>query len=213
MQLASPAPADAAGRMSAREFRAFEAERPEHERWELIAGIPVMMPPALIVHNCIAGNLDRLLNTALAKHDPTRFSVQRSGVELGLEVDDYRPEPDLMVLDADYAPEQRYVERAYLLAEIVSSTDYKRIPGGTEPWIEVKRRLYLAHEPCEAVLIIEQTQIEVRLDLRTEAGWTATKLKQREDELAIPSFGLRCRVSDLYEGTPLQPRTLKPSQG
>src|SRR5688500_7203844 len=102
-------------RMSAREFRAFEAGRPEHERWELIGGVPVMLVPPLLVHNCLAGNLDRLLNEALAVHDPTRFSVQRSGVELGLDTDEYRPEPDVMVLDSDYAPEQRYVERAYLL--------------------------------------------------------------------------------------------------
>jgi Uma2 family endonuclease len=192
--------------MSAREFRAFEAGRPEHERWELIAGVPVMMVPPLLVHNCIAGNLDRLLNAALLEHDPTRWCVQRSGVELGLDTDEYRPEPDVMVLDSDYAPEQRYVERAYLLAEIVSSTDYERIPGGAEPWIEVKRRLYLAHAHCQAVLIIEQSRIEVRLDVRTEKGWSSSKLADPDDELVLPTFGLRCLVGDLYEATPLRPR-------
>ena len=201
-----------AGRMSATEFRAFEAGRPEHERWELIAGVPVMMPPALIVHNRIAGNLCRLLNAALDDFDPTRFAVQGSGVELGLDVDDYRPEPDVMVLDADYPAEQRYVERAYLLAEVVSSTDYERIPGGVEPWIEVKRRLYLAHAPCEAVVIIDQTRIEVRVDIRTGAGWKGMELTDSNDELALPSFGLRCRVADLYDGTPLQPRP-RPGRG
>ena len=54
-----------AHRMSASEFRAFEAGRPEHERWELIAGVPVMMVPPLLVHNRIADNLTRLLNAAL----------------------------------------------------------------------------------------------------------------------------------------------------
>jgi Uma2 family endonuclease len=196
--------------MSAREFRAFAEGRPDHERWELIAGVPVMMPPPFIVHNWIADNLGRLLNEALERHDPTRISLQRCGVELGLETDEYRPEPDLMVLDADIEPEQRYVERAYLLAEVVSSTDYAKIPGGREPWIEVKRRLYLAHEPCEAVLIIEQTRIEVRVDVRTEAGWTSAKLSNAADELLLPSFGLRCRVADIYNGTPLQPRVARP---
>lgn len=194
------------GRMSASEFRAFEAGRPEHERWELIAGVPIMMVPPLLVHNLIAGNLDRLLNDALAEHDPTRFSVQRSGVELGLETDEYRPEPDVMVLDTDFAPDQRYVECAYLLAEVVSSTDYERVPGGREPWIEVKRRLYLAHPPCEAVVIIEQSRIEVRVDTRTDVGWTSAKLKSADDALVLPSFGLRCRVGNLYDATPLHPR-------
>jgi Uma2 family endonuclease len=191
------------GRMSASEFRAFEAGRPDHERWELIAGVPVMMAPPLIVHNRIADNLSRLLNDALGRHDPTRFSVQRSGVELGLDFDDCRPEPDVMVLDTDYAPDQRYVERAYLLAEVVSSTDYEQIPGGREPWIEVKRRLYLAHPPCEAVMIIEQSRVEVRLDLREEGGWTPMEFTESGDELFLPTFGLRCRVADLYDLTPL----------
>lgn len=195
-----------AQRMSAREFRAFEARRPEHERWELIAGVPVMMTPPLLVHNFIAGNLNRLLNEALAAFDSMRRSVQRSGVELGLNIDEYRPEPDVMVLDADYAADQRYVHRAYLLAEIVSGTDYERVPGGSDPWIEVKRRLYMAHAPCEAVVIIEQSRVEVRLDLRTRTGWKQSKLKKLEDELTLPSFGLRCRVADLYADTPLRPR-------
>ena len=200
-------------RMSAREFRAFEAERPEHERWELIAGVPVMMVPPLLVHNRIADNLSRLLNDALDDHDPTRFSVQRSGVELGLETDEYRPEPDVMVLDFDYAPDQRYVERTYLLAEIVSSTDYDRIPGGSEPWIEVKRRLYLAHAHCEAVLIIEQSRIEVRLDVRTEQGWRSSTLANPDDELVLSAFGLRCSVGDLYDGTPHRPRQRRGRHG
>jgi Uma2 family endonuclease len=192
--------------MSAREFRAFEATRPENERWELIAGVPVMMVPPLLVHNVIANNLNLLLNAALSRHDPARICLQRCGVELGLADDEYRPEPDVMVLDADFAPDQRYVDRAYLLAEIVSSTDYAPIPGSPEPWIEVKRQLYLAHSPCEAVLIVEQSRVEVRLDRRTEAGWNTSKLTKLDDELVLPMFGLRRPVADLYAGTPLRPR-------
>ena len=118
-------------RMSGAEFRAFQETRPDPERWELIKGIPVMMVPPLIAHQRIAGNLERLLNDALAKHNPTRIAVHESGVELGNVVlekfgDDYRPEPDVIVLDADFESRQRFVERAYLVAEIVSDTDPRR---------------------------------------------------------------------------------------
>jgi hypothetical protein len=34
--------------------------------------------------------------------------------------EDFRPEPDVAVIDSDYLPDQRFVERAYLLAEVVS---------------------------------------------------------------------------------------------
>jgi Uma2 family endonuclease len=197
--------------MSGREFRSFQEGRPDHERWELIRGVPVMMVPPTITHQRIADNLTRLLNEALAKHDPARFAVSRSGVELGTAVleefgEDYRPEPDVMVLDADYEARQRFVERAYVVAEIVSDTDNEPVAGTKERWIAIKRRLYLAHPPCEAVLLVDPFHIGVGIDLRTERGWVSAKLTRLDEFLTIPSCGLKCRVADVYEGTPLNRR-------
>jgi Uma2 family endonuclease len=126
----------------------FQETRPDHERWELVKGVPIMMVPPTIAHRRIADNLTRLLNDALAKPDPTRFAVSASGVELGDVAlarigEDYRPEPEVMVMDADYELRQRFVDRAYVVAEIVSDTDNEPVPGEKEPWIAIKRRLYL----------------------------------------------------------------------
>jgi Uma2 family endonuclease len=136
--------------------------------------------------------------------DPSRLATQRLGIELGSS--NCRPEPDVGVIDADYEAGQRFVERVYLLAEIVSVTDEVRVSGMDRDWIEVKRDLYLAHAACEAVLIIEQDWIEVRVDVRSDKGWESLKLGP-DDELSLPAFGLRCSVTDLYDGTPLQPRS------
>jgi Uma2 family endonuclease len=195
-----------AWRMSGAEFRAFQNGRPEHERWELIAGVPMMMLPPTMTHNHIADNLHELLAEALRRHDPSRRATQRPGLEL--TSDDYRPEPDVAVIDSEYEMGQRFVERAYLLAEIVSGTDLAPIPGGTQTWIAAKREIYLAHEPCEAVLIIEQDRMEVHLDLKEAEGWE-THVLGADDELLLPSFGLRCPVKALYQGTPLQPRAAR----
>jgi Uma2 family endonuclease len=195
-----------ARRMSAERFRAFQAGRPDHERWELIAGVPIMMAPPTIVHNRIASNLERLLNDALAADDPARVAAQRLGVELASG--DYRPEPDVGVIDADYEAEQRFADRLYLLAEVVSDTDALRDPDTGRKWIEVKRNIYLAHPACEAVVIVEQDRMEVRVDTRTGKGWTSQTLGSA-DELCLPGFGLHCAVADLYEGTPLQPRPIR----
>jgi Uma2 family endonuclease len=190
--------------MTAAEFRAFQDGRPDHERWELIAGVAVMMLPPLLVHNLIATNLGYLLTVALAKHNPSRCALQRSGIELGLPNDEYRPEPDVMVIDRDFAPDQRFAERAYLLAEIISSTDREPVPGGREPWINVKRRLYKAHSACEVVLVIEQARVDVQVETRVESGWTSSRLRDVRDAFSLPGFGLHCRVADLYAGTPHQ---------
>jgi Uma2 family endonuclease len=193
-----------AGRMSGRDFRAFQDGRPDHERWELVAGVPMMMTPPTLTHNRIAGNLERLLNDALAAHAPDRVALQRPGIELGSG--EFRPEPDVAVIDAAFDPGQRFVERAYLLAEIVSSSDDVRVPTTGAKWIEVKRSIYLAHPACEAVLMIEQDQMEVRVDVRTKTGWNARTLGAA-DELHLQGFGLRCALAQIYDGTPLRRRT------
>jgi Uma2 family endonuclease len=197
--------------MTGAEFRSFQETRPDHERWELVKGVPVMMVPPTISHQRIADNLTRLLNDALAKHDPTRIAVSRSGVELGDAAlapvgEDYRPEPDVMVMDADYEPRQRFVDRAYVVVEIVSDTDHEPVPETKEPWIAVKRRLYLGHPACEAVLLIDPYRVEISVDLRTEDGWTSATLTRLDEQLTIPGCGLRCLVADIYNGTPLNRR-------
>jgi hypothetical protein len=68
----------------------------------------------------------------------------------------------------------------------------------------VKRDLYRSHQHCEAVLVIAQDRMEAELDLKTDVGWKSSVVKGGAAELAIPAFGFRCFVADLYERTPLQ---------
>jgi Uma2 family endonuclease len=131
------------------------------------------------------------------------WRTQRLGVELASG--NYKPEPDVAVIDADYEAKQRFVDRVYLAAEVVSDTDELKDPDSDKRWIGAKREIYLAHPHCEAVLLIEQDRMEVRVDVRTAGGWSSSTLGPAE-ELSLPGFGLRCAVADLYEGTPLRPR-------
>ncbi len=132
--------------------------------------------------------------------------MQRLGLELG--GGEYKPEPDVGVIDAEYDAGQRFVEKAYLLSEVVSEMDEISVPGTNRRWIDVKRDLYRSHEHCEAVLVIAQDRMEVELDLKTETNWQRSVLKGGGAELVIPAFGFRCLVSELYERTPLQPRAV-----
>jgi hypothetical protein len=68
----------------------------------------------------------------------------------------------------------------------------------------VKREIYINHAACEVVLVIEQDRMEVRVGSMTEGAWHSRTLGP-SDELVLPSFGLRCTVRALYEGTPLAP--------
>jgi hypothetical protein len=90
--------------------------------------------------------------------------------------EDYRPEPDVLVTDADDEPRQRFVDRVF--AEIVSDTDDEPAPGEKEQWIAIKRRLYLAHPPCEALILIDPHRVDIRTDLRMTHGWASERLTE-----------------------------------
>jgi Uma2 family endonuclease len=190
-------------------FRSWIESRPEEERWELIDGVAILMTPPTLAHQRIASNLERLLNDALESHDPSRAAFQRAGLDLRPEVQNYQPEPDVAVVDAEYAAGQRYSGRFYLAAEVVSPTDNRKDGEDDEVWAEKKRSAYRDHPNCACVLVIEQDRYEVRIDLRTESGWTTRTLRDPNGLIELPPFGLICRVADLYKGTPLERQALR----
>jgi hypothetical protein len=73
-------------------------------------------------------------------------------------------------------------------------------------YIESKREIYKLHAHCECILTIQQNRCEVRVDKRIQDGWEDQLLNKLDDVLDLASFGLRCKVSDLYRGTAIQPR-------
>ena len=111
---------------------------------------------------------------------------------------DYDPEPDVVVIDTNTDDDQRYFDRFYLAAEVVSSSDRKTV--------ESKRNIYKSHSDCRCVLIIDQKRVDVRAALLTDVGWTERRLTRTADALVLEDFGLHCTLADLYRGTALQPR-------
>ena len=122
-------------------FRAFYDSRPEEEHWELIDGVPMMMASATLIHQRIASNLERVLNDALEIRNPAWAAYQRVGVNLRPDVNNYDPEPDVVVVDnVVKSSDQRYVDRFHLAAEVVSDSDGARV--------ELKRDVYKKHPHC-----------------------------------------------------------------
>jgi Uma2 family endonuclease len=193
-------------RMSVELFRRFVDNRPDEEHWELIDGVAMMMAPPTLAHQCIASNLQRLLYAALEAHAPTLSVLQSSGVNLGPAVKDYDPEPDIVVIDSELVerPGERYAAHFYLVAEIVSASD--RVD------VAAKRAVYRLHESCKCILTVQQDRCEVRVELRSENDWTEQVVSQPDDVLALPEFGLCCKVAELYRGTAIQPRRSQPQR-
>ena len=124
--------------LTMKQFHAFRDLRPEEEKWELIDGVPMMMPPPTLIHQRIAANLDRLLNAQLEKVKPEWRSDREVGVWLKGD-EKYNPEPDVTVINAAIAIGQIYVRRFYFVAEVLSDSDKKVV-------LEAKLRYYQGHE-------------------------------------------------------------------
>ena len=187
-----------APQLTMRQFHAFRDERPKEEKWELIDGVPMMMPPPTLVHQRIARNLETLLNTHLQGARPEWQADREVGVWLKGD-EKYNPEPDVTVIDAAIALGQIYVERFYFVAEILSESDRREV-------LEAKLAYYQQHEHNKCVLFVRQDRVGAdQHDRQGDGTWQARALTTLEAPLMFPGIGSVGRLGDLYRFTPLDP--------
>ena len=189
----TPFPVREDGKFSVEEFFALIESRPEEERWQLIDGVAMMMPPPTLVHQRIAANLALELNIHFRSHRPDLFALQEVGLIVP-EAELFRPEADVAVLDAaaDY---ESYSKKFYLVAEILSDSN-------TDKDIAVKRQRYLQHPDNRYFILIDQKLIRVEV-LARAAAWQPQVLQAPDDILQLPDLGFAVALSALYRGTPL----------
>jgi Uma2 family endonuclease len=176
------------------QFHAFRDERPKEEKWELIGGVPMVMPPPTLMHQRISGNLEAMLNDGLSRVNPE----WRADREIGLllpDDDKYNPEPDVTVIDADIAIGQIYAERFYFVAEVLSGSDKPAV-------LNAKLAYYKEHPPCRGVLFVRQDRIEAELFVR-DAAWVSQRMLDPAGRIVIPAIGDIGPLAGLYRHTPL----------
>jgi Uma2 family endonuclease len=199
MNLNTPAP-PALGTMDVDEFMAFLETRSDRERWDLIEGIAVMMASPNHAHQRISSNLSQLLNTAFAARKLDLFAYIGTAVR-SPGVRNFQPQPDVVVVPG-VSGYDLYSEHFQLAAEVLSPTNRRQE-------IDMKLRAY-----CEApdnlyAVVIEPREFLVEIYSK-RGNWQPAILTKADDSIEMPEFGLRCRVADLYVGTPLDPRRAKP---
>lgn len=176
-------------------FLAFYDTRPDEEQWQLIDGVAILMTPPLLVHQVVASNLQQLLNAIAEKQASSWRAYQRIGIELpGFSY--YRPEPDVAVIDRDIPPDRRHVDRFYLVAEVLSSSDEERLM--------LKRKFYRSHEHNRAILSLGQERMELELERRTTEGWSTELLTGPDAVVDLMDFGVSFQLRELYRNTPVK---------
>jgi Uma2 family endonuclease len=182
--------------LSLKVFHAFRDSRPEEEKWELIDGVPMMMPPPTLVHQRIASNLEALLNERLQRVEP----AWRADREIGLLVpgdEKYNPEPDVTIIDAEIRLGQLYADRFYLVAEVLSESDQPEV-------IAAKLAYYKSHAPNRAVLLVRQVRPGITVHTRLDASrWSERELTAANDVIELPEIGRIGTLGQLYRHTPV----------
>jgi Uma2 family endonuclease len=185
------------GTMDVDEFMAFMETRPKGEHWHLIEGVAVMMAPASYAHQRIVSNMCTLLNSAFAAQAIDLYAYFDAGVR-SPGVRNFQPEPDVVVVPG-VAGYDLYSERFQLVAEVLSPTNTRRE-------MDVKLRRYREAPENLYAVVIEPREFRVEIYAKRN-NWQPLILTKPDDPIEIPEFGLRCRVADLYRGTPLNPQS------
>jgi Uma2 family endonuclease len=191
----TPFPVRKDGKFSVEEFFALIESRPEEERWQLIDGVAMMMPPPTLVHQLIASNLAFELNIHFRAHRPELRALQEIGLTVP-EAELFRPKADVAVVNLN--PEYKsYADRFYFVAEILSDSN-------TDKDIAVKRQRYLQHPDNLYFVLIEQKRARAEVHARA-GGWQPVVLEGLDAVLDIPEWGFRTDLDAIYRGTPLAP--------
>jgi Uma2 family endonuclease len=184
------------GTMDVDEFMGFLEMRPKEERWHLIEGCAVMMSPPSLAHQRIALNLCDLLNRGFAAQGSALYAYHEIAIRVPGVVN-FQPEPDVAVAPGTSGYEL-YTDDFRLIAEILS-------PSNTRREIDLKLRRYRETPHNLYAVVIEPRELFVEIHANSR-NWQPAILKAADDAIDMPELGLRCRVADLYPGTPLDPQ-------
>jgi Uma2 family endonuclease len=190
----TPFPVRTDGKFTVEEYLAFIESRPEDERWQLIDGVAMMMPPPTVPHQIIAGNLAFELNALFRQHRRKLLAVQEVGLTVP-NVANFRPRADMAVLDKPFNLKVPYADRFYLVMEVLSDSN-------TDKDIAAKSRRYIQHPQNLYYLLVDQDQARVEVRARAQ-GWEPVELKGLDAVLELPEWGFRMSLADLYDGMAL----------
>ena len=181
-----------AGRLSVEDYLAFIATRPDEERWQLIDGVAMMLPPPTLRHQAVARNSAFELNFHFRSSGMAFSAFQEIGLIVP-DVDKFRPEADVAVLDNSMDLDTCYADRFYLVAEVLSESN-------TDEEIELKRQRYVQHPDNLYCLIISQTEVRVEMWSRA-SGWQRAEFTHLDQALEMPVFGFSMPLASLYRDT------------
>jgi Uma2 family endonuclease len=183
--------------MTAEEFFAFTATRPDEEKWELIAGEPLLNASASRLHQRIVKNL--LISLTRSEQQqrlrgPLAWEVLPGiGVRPSLQ---NVPMPDVLIRPFD---DLHGVECSDMIVafEVLS-------PSTADLDLRWKRRAYAELPSLQHYVVIAQDVVEIVAYDRAR-GFAERRLEQMEAVLDLAALSLAVPLAEIYQDTGLRP--------
>ena len=172
--------------MTADEFFAFTATRPDEERWELIDGEPIMNASASFLHQLIVKNLVIELARLEAAADPPWISIPGIGVRIS---DVNVPVPDVLVRPKTPVSGSECDDMIVAFEVLSPSTGYRDLR-----W---KRRAYSSLPTLQHYIIVAQDAIEV-LSFERSDGFRERRFEGLDLNLNLRALGISLPLVKIY---------------
>jgi Uma2 family endonuclease len=175
-------------RMDVSGFRLWAEGRPEHERWELLDGVPVLMSPPRERHQAIVANLIRRIGD-LADGRGCRAMPGLAIVSAAME--DFAPIPDVVVRCGPPLPDG-YAEDPLLVAAVLSPSTMSLDRG---------RRIdfYRTLPSLRILLIVYSDEARVEVWRRGAEDWSVAAFGL-DGAVTLPELDGAVPVRDIYRG-------------
>ncbi|MBP1178358.1 Uma2 family endonuclease [Methylobacterium sp. PvR107] len=173
-------------RMSVAEYRRWLEPRPDGERWELLDGEPVLMPPPRERHQRIVMNLAGRLDSLA---EPRGCRAMPGLAILSAAMDDLAPVPDVVVRCGAPLPDG-YAADPLLVAEVLSTMSLDR---------GRKIDFYRTVPSLAVLLIVYSDEARVEVWRRADADWSVAA-PGLDAAVTLPELDGAVPVRDIYRG-------------
>jgi Uma2 family endonuclease len=177
--------------MTADEFFAFTATRPDEEKWELIDGEPIMNASATRLHAIIAGNIFGLLQPFWPGRHELWEVLQALSVRL---TNTSVPVPDLLVRP-NIPVGGSECDDMVIAFEVLS-------PSTADRDLRWKRRAYAMLPSLQQYVVFAQDAVE-GYSYERHSGFAERRFETPDSLIDLPTLGMSLRVAELYIGTGL----------
>jgi len=178
-----------ASAMTVDEFYAYTDARPDHEKWELIGGKPILNAAPSRRHQRIAINIV----VALRNRQRDLAASWEVLTDFGLLVSDTsRPEPDVVALPYSLGND-RHADDVIVAFEVLSPSTKTRD-------LTVKRDAYISLASLTHYVVIAQDKVEVIVFAR-DNGFKKSTFRSRDDVVDLGSLSVLLPVAEIYRDT------------